>query len=135
MTESANRIRYYRRKAGYTQEELSKLSGVGAKTIHLLEKSGKLPSSRVRASLADALEITEEELCGYDSVYTSCSIALPPEDGDYLVAYRIHPRSDYIFCVLHYSTKTQAWTSTNSTFVSSCHVKWWTDIPRLPMGA
>lgn len=132
MTQARNNLRYYRKKAGLTQEELSKLSGICVATISNLEKRGSQPSERVKEFLADALHVSEEELCGYDSPYTSCSVALPTVEDDYLCAYRIHPRSPYVFQVLHFNKKAKVWVSNTTTFIQTNHVKWWTDIPRLP---
>lgn len=132
MTVAHNNLRYYRKKAGLTQTELADLAGVCVATISNLEKRGGQPSERVKEFLADALHVSEEDLCGYDSVYTSCSVALPPVEGDYLCAYKVHPRSPYVFQVLHFNKKAMVWVSNTTTFIQTNHVKWWTDIPRLP---
>lgn len=133
MTPARNNIRYYRKKAGLTQKELAKISGVSESTITNLERRGSQPSERVREFLADALHVDEEKLCGYDSPYVSCLAALPNADGDYLCAFKIHPRAPFNFAVLHYSKRQKLWMAPAAgVILNSRNVKWWMDIPKLP---
>lgn len=133
MTMARNNIRYFRKKKGLTQKKLAELSGVSFCTITNLERSGAQPSERVREFLSEALGVDEETLCGFDSPFTSCSVSLPKADGDYLCAYKVHPRSPYEYQVLRYSEKLKAW-STNYSIapINGNSVKWWMDIPDLP---
>ena len=56
-----SRLKAFREQQNLTQEELSKKSGISARTIQRIE-TGKEPKGHTRRVLAQALEIEENEL-------------------------------------------------------------------------
>ena len=62
MSEIGKRLAYYRKLAGYTQDELSKATGVSQSAISNIEIGRNDPSSYNAAKLAAALEIPVSEL-------------------------------------------------------------------------
>lgn len=131
--EVRNNVRYYRRKAGLTQTQLARKTGVSLTTITHIEQNLHQPSEKTKFLLAEVLKVPWEELCGYESPFTACCAALPKASGDYLCAYKVHPRSAYEFQVLHWSTDLKAWsTNFSSAPIGQNAVKFWMDIPKLP---
>jgi len=57
-----NRVRIARQAHGLTQEALARVTGVTRQTIIALEKGGYTPSVTLALRLADALEMTVEQL-------------------------------------------------------------------------
>jgi transcriptional regulator with XRE-family HTH domain len=57
-------LREMRRKKGYTQAELAKISGVSRRAIVHYEKYANRPSIDKVKKLADALETSDDELLG-----------------------------------------------------------------------
>ncbi|HHH82689.1 MAG TPA: transcriptional regulator [Chloroflexi bacterium] len=57
-----NRVRTARQAHGLTQEALARVTGVTRQTIIALEKGGYTPSVTLALRLADALEMTVEQL-------------------------------------------------------------------------
>ena len=132
-TMARNNIRYYRKQRGLSQKELAEKAKVCYVTITNLERSGSQPSVRVRKSIAEVLDVDEDSLCGFDSPFVPCTLAFPKDDGDYLCAYKVHPRSPYEYQVLHWSIALKAWsTNFSSAPVSQNAVKFWMEIPQLP---
>lgn len=131
--EARNNIRYYRKRAGLTQQQLAKKAGVSPTTVSHLEQTGSQPNEKTKELLAEILKVPSEELCGYDSPFTACCVSLPKADGDYLCAYKVHPRAKYETQVLHWSTALKEW-STNFSYapVGRNAVKFWMDIPEIP---
>ena len=68
-----NRIREIRESRGMTQEDLSAKTGVSIKHISVLERGLKEPKLSTFLNIADALELTPNELLS------------PPEDGKGIV--------------------------------------------------
>ena len=58
------RIRYYRQKRGFTQEELAFMVRSSASYLSHIERAVKKPSLEKLAEIAEALEISIEELTG-----------------------------------------------------------------------
>ena len=54
-----NKLRTWRQKLGFTQQELVQAAGVSIATIVLIERYGHLPGEDVRARIADALGVPE----------------------------------------------------------------------------
>ena len=128
-----NNIRYYRKQRGLSQKELAAKAGISYITVTNLERSGSQPSTRVRKAISKVLDVDEDSLCGFDSPFTPCSLYLPKEDGNYLCAYKVHPRSPYEYQVLHWSIALKAWsTNFSSAPINGNTVKFWMEIPELP---
>jgi len=133
MNMAHNNIRYYRKRAGLSQEELADKAKISKCTVTNLERTGSQPSEKVRQKLAKVLSVDEEALCGFDSPFVSSAVSYPKVDGDYLCAYKVHPRAKLEYQVLHYSTALRSWsTNYSSVPVGDTHVKFWMDIPDLP---
>lgn len=62
MSDIGRRLVYYRKLAGYTQDELSKLTGVSQSAISSIEIGRNDPSSYNAAKLAGVLKIPVSEL-------------------------------------------------------------------------
>ena len=58
------RVRYYRQKRGFTQEELAFMVHSSASYISHIERAVKKPSLEKLAEIAEAFEISIEELTG-----------------------------------------------------------------------
>ena len=133
-TMARNNIRYYRKQRGMSQRELATKAEISYITVTNLERSGSQPSVRVRKAIAKVLDVDEESLCGFDSPFVPCTLAFPKDDGDYLCAYKAHPRAArFDYQVLHWSIALQQWsTNFSSAPVSQNAVKFWMEIPQLP---
>jgi transcriptional regulator with XRE-family HTH domain len=58
----ANKLRAWRQKLGFTQQELTQAAGVSIATIVLIERYGHLPGEDVRARITAALGVSETTL-------------------------------------------------------------------------
>ncbi|PRO39525.1 helix-turn-helix domain-containing protein [Bacillus sp. LLTC93] len=56
------RIRAYRKLKGYTQEGLAKRLGISVSVLGEIERGNRLPTNQMVGQIADALNITVEEL-------------------------------------------------------------------------
>ncbi|PCK23678.1 transcriptional regulator [Bacillus pumilus] len=56
------RIRAYRKLKGYTQEGFSKRLGISVSVLGEIERGNRLPTNQMVGQIADALNITVEEL-------------------------------------------------------------------------
>ncbi|MBR0604298.1 helix-turn-helix transcriptional regulator [Bacillus safensis] len=56
------RIRAYRKLKGYTQEGFSKRLGISVSVLGEIERGNRLPTNQLVGQIADALNITVEEL-------------------------------------------------------------------------
>jgi len=54
-----NRLRAWRHKLSFTQQELTQAAGVSIATVVLIEKYNHLPGEDVRARIAAALGVSE----------------------------------------------------------------------------
>lgn len=74
-------IRYYRRKAAMTLEDLSKRVGVSRQTLSRYETGiiGNIPSDKIEV-LADALYTTPAALMGWDDIEVTISDTDPQID-------------------------------------------------------
>ena len=54
-----NKLKVWRRKLGFTQQELTQVAGVSIATIVLIERYNHLPGDDVRVRLSKALNIPE----------------------------------------------------------------------------
>ncbi|MFC1980262.1 helix-turn-helix transcriptional regulator [Chloroflexota bacterium] len=54
-----NKLREWRHKLGFTQQELTQAAGVSIATTVLIERYGHLPSEDVRQRLSRALGVSE----------------------------------------------------------------------------
>jgi len=54
-----NKLRAWRQKLGFTQQELTQAAGVSIATIVLIERYNHLPGDDVRARLSKALSVPE----------------------------------------------------------------------------
>lgn len=64
-----NRIYHLRKKAGLTQKQLAEKVGVSYRAISKYELDHVSPSSKTAQKLADALDVTLEELLGKDVLH------------------------------------------------------------------
>ncbi|ATP92555.1 transcriptional regulator [Bacillus altitudinis] len=56
------RIRAYRKLKGYTQEGFAKRLGISVSVLGEIERGNRLPTNQMVGQIADALNITVEEL-------------------------------------------------------------------------
>lgn len=63
-----DRIYHLRKKAGLTQKQLAKKAGLSYRAISTYELDHVSPSSKAAQKLADALDVTLEELLGKDAL-------------------------------------------------------------------
>lgn len=61
----AGELRAARARKGITQQELSGMTGVTAKSISFYETGEALPNAKTLVALADALDTTPNDLLGY----------------------------------------------------------------------
>lgn len=64
-----DRIYHLRKKAGLTQKQLAKKAGLSYRAISTYELDRVSPSSKAAQKLADALDVTLEELLGKDVLH------------------------------------------------------------------
>ena len=57
-------IRYYRKKRRYTQEKLAELADINEKSISAYENDTRIPPIFTLMEIAQALDVTMEQLCG-----------------------------------------------------------------------
>ena len=57
-------IRFYRKKRGYTQEKLAEMADINEKLIGFYETGRRIPPVINLVAIAEALEVTVDELCG-----------------------------------------------------------------------
>lgn len=70
----ASRLKNIRKRRGYTQEQLAKITQISLKSIRRYEQKGKCPNAEYLLTLAEALDVTAEFLLkGSDqmNIYTS----------------------------------------------------------------
>ena len=61
-----NRLKKFRAKAGYNQQEMGRLIGVSRQTISLIERGDYSPSVTLALRLAQVLGTTVEEIFRYE---------------------------------------------------------------------
>ena len=61
-----NRLKEFRAKAGYNQQEMGRLIGVSRQTISLIERGDYSPSVTLARRLAQVLGTTVEEIFRYE---------------------------------------------------------------------
>ncbi len=61
-----NRLKEFRAKAGYNQQEMGRLIGVSRQTISLIERGDYSPSVTLALRLAQVLGTTVEEIFRYE---------------------------------------------------------------------
>ena len=66
MTAPPNRIRAHREAAGLTQGELAEQAGIGRVTLNRVEQGTQTPSLSAAIALAEALDVTLDDLFGWD---------------------------------------------------------------------
>lgn len=57
-----NKLRLWRKRLGFTEQELTKAAGVSIATIVLIERYGHLPGEDVRGRIAAALGVKEDKI-------------------------------------------------------------------------
>lgn len=62
-----NKIRYFRKKAGFTQAELASLMKISAAAIGLYEQNRREPDLGTIANLSQCLNVSVEDLLGLDT--------------------------------------------------------------------
>ena len=62
-------IRYYRKLAGFTRDELAELLGVSPATISNYENGHTIPTMDMIVRLAHALSVTADQLLGYTIIH------------------------------------------------------------------
>lgn len=60
-------IRFYRKKRGYTQEKLAEQADINEKLIGFYETDKRIPPVINLVAIAEALEVTVDELCGVNN--------------------------------------------------------------------
>jgi|SRR6185369_14682809 len=55
-------VRAFREERGWTQEELSKMAGIGEKYISAIERGRRSPGHKIMTELCNAFNVTEMEL-------------------------------------------------------------------------
>lgn len=63
------KVRYYREKLGYTQEQLSKLVGKNEKYIGHIERYERNISNRILIKLFEIFKVQPEEFFKFDNKY------------------------------------------------------------------
>ena len=61
------KIRFYRKKRGYTQEKLTEQADINEKLIGFYETGKRIPPVINLIAIAEALEVTVDELCGVNT--------------------------------------------------------------------
>ena len=61
-----NRLKEFRAKAGYNQQEMGRLVGASRQTISQIERGDYSPSVTLALKLARALNVTVEEIFSYE---------------------------------------------------------------------
>ena len=57
-------IRYYRKLRGYSQEKLAEMADINDKLVGFYETGKRIPPVINLVAIAEALEVTMDELCG-----------------------------------------------------------------------
>jgi transcriptional regulator with XRE-family HTH domain len=57
-----NKLRAFRKKLGFTEQELTQVAGVSIATVVLIERYGHLPGEDVRARIAAALGVSGDAI-------------------------------------------------------------------------
>lgn len=58
----SNKLRTWRKKLGFTQQELTQAAGCSISTLVLIERYGHLPGEDARARIAAALGVSEDAI-------------------------------------------------------------------------
>lgn len=75
-------IRYYRKKRGYTQEKLAEQADINEKLIGFYETGKRIPPVINLVAIAEALEVTVDELCGGEYSGTRYGVGTRDQQGD-----------------------------------------------------
>lgn len=67
-------IRYYRKKRGYTQEKLAEQADINDKLVGFYETGKRIPPVINLVAIAEALEVTVDELCGVNILEPSTEL-------------------------------------------------------------
>ena len=67
-------IRFYRKKRGYTQEKLAEQADINEKLIGFYETGKRIPPVINLIAIAEALEVTVDELCGVNILEPSTEL-------------------------------------------------------------
>ena len=67
-------IRFYRKKRGYTQEKLAEQADINEKLIGFYETGKRIPPVINLIAIAEALEVTVDELCGVNILEPSMEL-------------------------------------------------------------
>ena len=67
-------IRFYRKKRGYTQEKLAEQADINEKLIGFYETGKRIPPVINLVAIAEALEVTVDELCGVNILEPSTEL-------------------------------------------------------------
>lgn len=75
-------IRYYRKLRGYSQEKLAEMADINDKLVGFYETGKRIPPVINLVAIAEALEVTVDELCGVNTLEpgTECHRNGPAED-------------------------------------------------------
>lgn len=61
-------IRYYRKLRGYIQEKLAEMADINDKLVGFYETGKRIPPVINLVAIAEALEVTMDELCGVNTL-------------------------------------------------------------------
>lgn len=67
-------IRFHRKKRGYTQEKLAEQADINEKLIGFYETGKRIPPVINLIAIAEALEVTVDELCGVNILEPSTEL-------------------------------------------------------------
>ena len=65
------KLKKYREKVGLTQRQLSKISGVSAAAISLIEKENRDPRLSTAMELCASIGVSIQEVCGLEPIFKS----------------------------------------------------------------
>lgn len=96
MAEIKDMIKFFRKREGWTQEELAKKVGVGKSAISMYEKGERMPNYEVEEALADVFNVSLDVLRGLDNEYRGIN---SPEIREYLEVLQSRPEMRMLFSV------------------------------------
>ena len=132
-----NRVRKFRKDAGISQTQLARMTGLPVNTIATLERRNSNLQKMTASLISEALNVPvpvligreEEKQIWKDGEY------LPDKNGEYIVAYRNRPYTEYHYRVLTFKNDLWWETTKEGQLISAFRpgVLWWSDIATPPV--
>ena len=97
----AERLRYYREKAGYSQKEIAEIVNIPFQTYNNYETKGAQPKIEILIKLAHALHVDVNALVGYQQNETAAAFHLLERAG---VKYKKVSDDTYYFDMCDFGT-------------------------------